>query len=223
MRYLYCLIIILLCHSCVKGFEEDDTQKVEDSIQEETGELTQLMNLLTNGNCEKWVWYPSVSSKGGDYLSGWYLKDNEGSVFCENEIVFEGEYSAKLSSPKPGITAFISQKVEVSPGHRIRIVFHYRMDYTNGTGARMYCYFRENGTSNIPNNELYTFYDEATLNIVRGGGYDIEGFSDTAGEWQKFDYIIQMPAKVHYFVFEIHAYAGTDLYIDDCYVIDTDM
>lgn len=222
MRYLYCFIIVLLYQSCVK--EIGNEAQTENVNQEESEELTQLMNLLINGNCEKWVWFPSSNIKdGGDYLSGWYLKDNKGSVFCESDIIYEGQHSAKLSSPQSGVTAFISQKVEVPPGHRIRIVFHYRMDYIEGTGARMYCYFRENGTSNIANDILYTFYDEATLDIIRGGGYDIDEFSDTKGEWRKFDYTIQVPAIAHYFVFEIHAYVGTNLYVDDCYVIDVDM
>ena len=157
------------------------------------------------------------------YLLGWSLKNNKGSVSCERKVVYEGESSAKLSSPESGITAFISQKVGVSPGHHIRIAFHYRMDYAKGTGARMYCYFRENGSSNISNDVLYTFYDEPTLNVIRGGGYDIDMFSDTKGEWEMFDYTIQVPAIAHYFVFEIHAYVGTDFYVDDCYVIDVDM
>ena len=90
MRYLYCFIVILLCYSCVKTIDDDTL--IEDEVpQEELGELTQLMNLLTNGNCEEWAYFPFFSDKGGDYLSGWSLKDNEGSVFCESEVVYEGD------------------------------------------------------------------------------------------------------------------------------------
>mgnify|MGYP002070249383 CR=1 FL=1 len=66
------------------------------------------------------------------------------------------------------------------------------------------------------------FYDKNTLDIIRGGGYGVPGFSDTAGEWKSFDYSIRVPAIANYFVFEIHSYAGTTFYVDDCYVIDLD-
>ena len=43
------------------------------------------------------------------------------------------------------------------------------------------------------------------------------------GEWQLFDYTIEVPAIADYFVFEIHSYAGTKMYVDDCWVVDIDM
>lgn len=211
MTYFYFLLFscILLFSSCVKGLEED----ADEPLLEE--EPTQLMNLLTNGSCEKWA--------ATSYLSGWSMVENKESVFQEDEITYEGLYSAKLCSPQKGITAFISQKVHVAPGHRIRICHHYLMKYLSGNGAKMYCYFRESGSTNISNSTLDTFYDDNTLKIIRGGGYGIAQFSDTAGEWQSFDYTIRVPAIANYFVFEIHSYAGTVFYVDDCYVIDIDI
>ena len=84
----------------------------------------------------------------------------------------------------------------------------------------MYCYFRKSASSNISNDVLRTFYDEDTLDIIRGGGYGIPRFSDTGGEWKLFDYTIRVPAIANTFVFEIHSYAGTTFYVDDFYVID---
>lgn len=179
---------------------------------------TQLMNLLTNGNCEKWE-----SSVSGIYLDGWSMRENRKTVFAESEIVYEGAYSAKLCSPQKGITAFISQKIRVAPGHHIRLVHHYLMNRESGNGAKMYCYFRESSSSNIPDDVLATFYDDDTLGIIRGGGYGISGFSETNGEWKSFDYTIRVPAIANYFVFEIHSYAGTTFYVDDCYVLDLDL
>ena len=219
MRFLLLLALILSCQSCIKNTEDD---KDINSGQGGNSELTQVMNLLSNGTCDKWISFP-LGDKQGEYMSGWSLKDNHGSVFCEKEIVYEGKYAAKLSSPQSGITAFISQKVPVSPGHHIRIAFHYRMDYAEGNGARMYCYIGESGSSTISNSVLHTFYDDATMGIIRGGGYGTDGFSDTEGRWQMFDHVFQIPAIARYFTFEIHAYAGTDFYVDDCYIIDTNM
>ena len=87
----------------------------------------------------------------------------------------------------------------------------------------MYCYIGESGSSTISNSVLHTFYDDATMGIIRGGGYGTDGFSDTEGRWQMFDHVFQIPAIARYFTFEIHAYAGTDFYVDDCYIIDTNM
>jgi len=218
MRYFSFILLSCLTFiysSCVKGIEEDTD---EQPIPEEP---TQLINLLSNGNCEKWV-----NHLGGkeEYLDGWSMRTHQGSVFAEHKFVYEGTASAKLCSPQKGITAFVSQSVCVTPGHRIRIVHHYLMKKESGNGARMYCYFRQGGAStNISNSVLETFYDENTLGIIRGGGYGISGFSDTAGEWESFDYTIRVPAIANYFVFEIHSYAGTTFYVDDCYVMDLDI
>lgn len=211
--FLFFCCLALVCMSCVKEIDEDvDKRPVPD-------EPTPIRNLLANGNCEEWgnwLWNRE------EYLDGWSLRAHQGSVFEERRIVYEGTASAKLCSPRTGITAFISQKVSVTPGHRIRIVHHYLMDGQSGNGARMYCYFRQNASSNISNSVLATFYDENTLNIIRGGGYGNPNFSDTEGEWKSFDYTIRVPAIANYFVFEIHSYAGTAFYVDDCYVIDLD-
>lgn len=209
------LSCFLFLNSCAKELEE----KTNELPSQE--ELTQLMNLLTNGNCEKWAYFKMNTS--ADYLSGWAMKENNGTVFRESNVICEGRYSAKLCSPQKGVTAFISQTIKVAPGHRIRICHNYLMEQLSGNGAKMYCYFRESRSSNIPNNTLTTFYDDSTLNIIRGGGYGIAKFSDTNGKWENFDYIIRVPAIANYFVFEIHSYAGTVFYVDDCYVVDIDM
>ncbi len=229
---LFLIIIFFFC-SCVNqiGVEEPESpEQTEESEQPEQPEQTeepkedpvQVMNMLKNGNCEEW---DSASSTGAErhYLEGWSKRENKGTVFQESNIVYEGEYSAKLSSYQKGITSFISQKVDIKSRHRLRLFFRYRMDYTEGTGARMYCYFRENGSDNISNDVLRTYYDDATYYIIRGGGYGLTKFPDTADEWKTFDYTITAPAIANYLVFEIRSYAGSTLYVDDCYVVDLDM
>jgi len=207
--------ILLLFVSCSNNIEDD----LIDSFPKE--EPTQIMNLLDNGDCEKWNSF-SIKSDG-DYLYGWSLKNHSGTVYKEASKVYKGKYSAKLLSPKTGITAFISQQINVSPGHRIRIFFRYAIDYVSGNGARTYCYFCEGRNNKISNNKLSSFYDPMTLSIIRGGGYGLPKLPSETKEWQTFDYIIQVPAIANNFIFEIRSYAGTTLYVDDCYVIDLDM
>ena len=196
-----------------------------DKSKEETGELppskkpVHLMNLLENGDCEKWY-----AGMDGDYLYGWSAKETQRTLFQESKIVCEGDFSAKLHSYQAGITAFISQKINVAPGHHIRIYFHFFLTSFSGTAPRMYCYFRESASGNRISNEILgEIYDENTLGIIRGGGYGLKHFPTCEGEWQVFDYTIQVPAIARYFVFEIHSYVGTTLYVDDCYVVDIDM
>lgn len=183
-------------------------------------ELTPVMNLLENGNCEEWY----DAGGGYYYLYGWSMREHYGSVTKESDNVYEGEYSVRMSSPKKGLIAKVSQKVEVVPGHDIRIRFYYYVEEPcTGTEPRMYCYFRDSSSDNISNDALADFYDEATLGIIRGGGYGLSSFPLNYNEWQLFDYIIQVPARARHFVFEIHSYAGTTMYVDDCWVVDVDM
>lgn len=205
-----CVFLLLSC-STGEEYEKNDVQE----------EPTQVMNLLTNGNCERWT--SSMFTGNSSYLDGWSMKENHSSLFKESEVVYEGKYAAKLCTPKSGITAFISQKVSVSPGHRLRIFFRYYLEHGSGNNARTYCYFRENSNSNISVDKLDTFYDDKTLNIIRGGGYGLSRFPSETGVWKTFDYVITTPAIAYYFVFEIRSYFGTTIYVDDCYVIDLDM
>lgn len=160
---LFLLVFCLFMVSC----EQDK------GCPEEESELVPIMNLLKNGACEEWIGRNLAVGKK-DYLSGWSLKEHYGSISQETKIVYEGTSSVRMSSPKTGITASISQKVKVSPGHTLRIRFHYYIEEAcTGTKPRMYCYFRENGSSNIPNDVLATFYDDATWGVIRGGGYGL--------------------------------------------------
>lgn len=209
---IICIYIFLLA-AC--GTEKLDSF----SPDKEQEEPPQVLNLLTNGRCEKW----NSFSGGNHYLDGWSAKDNHNFLFKESKIVYEGKYAAKLCTSQSGITAFISQKVNVSPGHRLRLFFRYFLEHVSGNGARTYCYFREGSNSNISPDVLETFYDAKTLNIIRGGGYGLPRFPPEIGVWKTFDYTITTPAIANYFVFEIRSYFGTTVYIDDCYVIDLDM
>lgn len=218
MERCWCLFLLLFCLFMVSCEQDNGCPEEEPEL-----ELSPIMNLLKNGACEEWTGRNLMMGEK-NYLSGWSLEEHYGSISQENEIVYEGVSSARMSSPKPGITASISQKVVVSPGHTIRIRFHYYIEEScTGTKPRMYCYFREGGSDNIPNDVLSTFYDDATWGIIRGGGYGLSSFPLEYGEWQLFDYTIQVPAIAHSFVFEIHSYAGTTMYVDDCWVVDLDM
>lgn len=217
MQYFYLCVLYfcILFVSCTNDLEEEKDAVPADSDIRDIPD--RIMNLLENGDCEKWYNWES------EYLSGWSLRDNHGSVQEECNIVYEGECSAKLSSPKSGITASVSQCVSVSPGHHIRIYFHYYIKNCSGTKPRMYCYFREDSSKNIRNDILSTLYDSNTMMIIRGGGYGEPNFPLNLGEWNLFDYVIQVPAIANCFVFEVHSYIGTTMYIDDCYVVDLDM
>lgn len=217
--YPFYLLLFLLFASCVR--EVGDAADEEEPEKEMPETPVPLTNLLLNGNCEKWS--SLFAMYKGDYLEYWSLEEHKGTVFRESEIVYEGNHSAKLCSHTPGITAFIKQTVDVVPTHRIRIFFRYRMEQTSGNGAKMHCYLKKSRSKNIPNDILSTYYDDATWQIIRGGGEGISRFSDTEGEWKTFDYVITVPAIAHCFVFEIHSYAGSVFYVDDCYVVDLDI
>ena len=217
MRCLYLNLLLIVCLLFASCKEGNDSPSDLDKLEEL--ELKPIMNLLTNGNCEEWTTLPM----GNTYLSGWSLR-NKDCIIKERDVVYEGSYAVCMLSPAKGITAALSQKVKVTSGHLLRLRFHYYIEpECTGTKPRMYCYFREGGTNNIPNDVLASFYDDATWGVIRGGGYGLSSFPLEYGEWQLFDYTIEVPAIADYFVFEIHSYAGTKIYVDDCWVVDIDM
>lgn len=208
---LYLFALCFLLAAC----ERDDRQT---SMKLE---LTPIMNLLENGSCESWS-DDFVSEN--NYLIGWSLREHYGSIIREGNRVYEGKYAVRMSSLRVGLTASISQKIRVMAGRNLRIRFHYYIEEPcTGTKPRMYCYFRDGNLQNISNEVLSTFYDEATWGIIRGGGYGLSYFPLEYNDWKLFDYVIQVPTIADYFVFEIHTYAGTIMYVDDCWVVDLDM
>lgn len=211
MKTLLHLIIYLILFSCTTTVIEEESSYLP---PKENGDLTQEQNLLINGNCEDWNSF--ISPNGA--LIHWFNPGNK-NIGKDNNTIYEGRYSARLSAYK-GETAILNQRVEVIPGHRLRICHHYYIEKGKKNGARMYCYFRTTPTNNIPNNELNEIYDKQTLQIIRGGGYGLSYFPLETGQWKTFDYIITIPPTARYFVFEIHSYYETTIYIDDCYVID---
>ena len=207
---LYILAFCLLFVSCEQSEHSSDRF-----------EWTSVINLLENGNCENWT---NGLTGLYHYLEGWSLRDHHGSIFQEYDKVYEGMYAVRMSSPQTGITASVSQKIKVLSGHNLRIRFHYYIEKTcTGTKPRMHCYFSEEGAGTISDDVLSTFFDEGTWGIIRGGGYGLSYFPLNYGEWELFDYTIQVPAIADYFVFEIHSYAGTTMYVDDCWVVDIGM
>ena len=87
----------------------------------------------------------------------------------------------------------------------------------------MYCYFQTTLNRNIPNDILKNYFDAKTIQIIRGGGYGMTSFPIETNQWKTFDYSITVPPTAHYFVFEIHSYYGTTIYIDNCFVVDEDV
>lgn len=197
--------------SCVSGIsaldEEDDFQEQNDSQDEASEELVSENNLLKNGGFERWM---------SGVPNGFFY--NNYSVKKESKIVYEGRHSAKMV-PREGTTAKLYQRIKVTPNQRIRICFHYYIEEGKSNGARVYSYFRTTSSENISNATLKDIYDKETMKIIRGGGYGKSYFPLEIGKWQTFDYVITTPSIANYFVFEIHSYYGTTIYIDDCYVV----
>ncbi len=170
-------------------------------------------NLLENSSFEEIVFMED------NIFKGWSCHNNN-NVVRSHDFAYEGKYSAKMSSKETGNTAIVSQVVEVVPNSVIRIRHHYYIKQWKEKGARMYCYFRERHaeSSNLSNDYLKDFYDTKTLRIIRGGGYDLTYFPHSLNQWLLFDETITVPPIANYFVFEIHSFYGTTLYVDDCFV-----
>lgn len=170
-------------------------------------------NLLKNPSFE------NVSLMTDNIFNGW-LCHNNNNVLRSHDFVYEGKYSAKMSSRETGSTAIVNQVVPVIPNSKIRIRHHYYITQWKDKGARMYCYFRERSaeSSTLSNDYLKEFYDTKTLRIIRGGGYDLTYLPHEQNQWLLFDETITVPPDANYFVFEIHSFYGTTIYVDDCYV-----
>ena len=176
-------------------------------------------NLLLNGGLEQWVDPQMVDPY--DIPEHWFHHNNL-NVRKNNNIVFEGIYSAKMESLETGSTARVDQRVPVTPGSKIRIRFSYYIEQWKSRGARTYCYFRT-GTaeaSNIPAVDLKEFFGQEAYYIIRGGGYGLTYLPHDLNVWQTFDETIEVPPTANYFVFGVNSYHGTTIYVDDCYVID---
>ena len=212
-----CCFLLVACSSDIDGLEEEERFPEEEIVEEIEEELDSGDNLLQNGDCESW-WTMFTPY---DFLNQWFCHNNY-NVKQESKIVYEGKFSARMSAYK-GETAIVNQRIEVTPNHRLRIRFHYYIEEWKNNGARMYCYFRTTSTQNISNTVLNEIYDKKTIKIIRGGGYGASFFPSELGVWQTFDYTITTPSIANYFVFEIHSYHETTIYIDDCCVVDMDM
>lgn len=175
--------------------------------------LNAQTNLLENNSFEK------ILVLQDNIFIGWLCHNNL-NVVRSRDYSYDGYYSAKMSSKEIGSTAIVNQVVEVVPNSRIRIRHHYYVTQWKDKGARMYCYFRERNaeSSNLSNDYLSQFYDVNTLRIIRGGGYGLTYFPHELNQWLLFDEVITVPPNAHYFVFEIHSFCGTTIYVDDCYV-----
>lgn len=173
-------------------------------------------NLLKNGGLE--IWSMMIPY---DIPSSWQCHNNN-NVQKNYTTVYEGRVSARMQSIKKGSTATVSQKVKVTPNHKIRIRFHFYVEQWKDKGARTYCYFRTQSTevSNISADVLKAFYDKNTYYIIRGGGYGLTFLPHEMNSWLTFDETIVVPPTANYFVFGVNSYYGTTIYIDDCRVID---
>lgn len=170
-------------------------------------------NLLENYSFEKiFFMQPNI-------FPGW-LHHNNDNVVRSKDFAYDQTYSAKMSALEKGKTAIVNQVVDVTPNSKIRIRHHYYITQWKDKGARMYCYFRERHaeSSTLSNEYLNSFYDTNTLRIIRGGGYGLTYFPHELNTWLTFDEVITVPPDAHNFVFEIHSFYGTTMYVDYCYV-----
>lgn len=203
-----------------KGDDDSDTKENVDGNKENDGgnsdEDRNEYNLLTNGDLETWVtfWTP-------ERPKGWSLPSNE-YVKRNSAVVYSGSFSAKMQSLKSGETARLEQKIEVKPGNRIRIRFHFFIEQWKAKGARTYCYFRTNAAEkyNIPTGDLKEFYGEDAYRVIRGGGYGLTYFPSNTNIWQAFDETVDVPPTATWFVFGINSYYGITIFIDDCWILD---
>lgn len=219
--YFFPLVAFLLL-GCDSPLMEDG-EKVYDGVQQYTGRVfldrpNDADNLLKNGSLEHWTF-----SMTYDILDGWYYHNNY-NMREEGHIVDHGKKSARLSSREKGATAIIDQCVSLNSSTKIRIRFRYYVEKWKDKGARLYCYFRtaETEAYTISNDELKDFYDKETLKIIRGGGYGMSYLPATEGEWQTFDYVVDVPPKATHFVFDVRSYFGTTIIVDDCFVTMAD-
>lgn len=175
----------------------------------------ETMNLLINGDLEKWQTFLY------DIIDGWSCHNNY-NIRRDHKTVYKGRFSAKMQSRESGSTATIDQSVPVEPGGKIRILFHYYVEQWKAKGARTYCYFRTRSaeSSTISTDELKAFYNKDTYYIIRGGGYGLTYFPHDLNVWHVFDETIEVPPTATYFDFGVNSYYGTTIYVDDCWVID---
>lgn len=223
-----CLFLILAMHT---GCNYDEHYEILDEIEgdaavslnnnSENGNQRRVenneQNLLTNGGLENWTHYPSVDT----WPTGWSPPHN-GYVEQDRTIVYEGGSSARMQSQETGNTARLEQLIQVYPHEMIRIRFHFYVEQWKSKGARTYCYFRTRAAeaSNIPTDELESFYDKKTYYIIRGGGYGLTYFPHDLKVWQTFDETIEVPPTANYFAFGVNSYYGTTIYVDDFWIID---
>ena len=170
-------------------------------------------NLLKNASFENWNFW-------NEWFDDWLLPETPNYVSQSKDYVFEGKYSAKMSSEETGKTAKVRQRIAVTPNSKIRLKHHYYITKWKEKGARMYCYFlqREAQSSAFSSDYLKQFYDDKTLRIIRGGGYGLTYFPHDTNEWLTFDETIIVPPDANYFIFEIHSFNGTTIYVDNCSV-----
>ena len=228
-RFSSCLIVFFSLSVLLSCDKEDDGIMVggnDDSFEpfitytdenHQSSNIHEDQNLLQNGGLEKWSWiaYPYDVPERWSYYTDGNIKKNR-------EVVYEGQYSAKMQSIEKGNTARIEQKIEVSPGHQLRIRFHYYVEQWKSKGARTYCYFRTESAEKytISADDLQAFYGKATYYIIRGGGYNQTYLPHDLKTWLTFDETIEVPPSAQYFLFGVNSYYGTTIYVDDCWVID---
>lgn len=174
-------------------------------------------NLLLNNSVEEW------DVEICEHPMLWLLPHGYCNKVTRNQnIVFNGRYSAKMKALESGVTARVSQLVRISPGSKIRIRFKYYVEEWKTNGARTYCYFRTGAaiSTSISMTELRSFYSSDDYYIFRGGGRGIKFLPHILGRWQTFDEVLDVPPNANYFEFGINSYLGTVLYVDDCYVVE---
>lgn len=222
MKRHFCIFLTIIIFLVIGCTADDDAisseQHTIDSIDSTpNGGSIAGNNLLLNNGVEVWNTLDCVFPK--------YWLPPEGDCYRvtrNQDVVFDGQFSAKMKAINTGTTARIHQLVEITPGCKIRIRFNYYIEQWNTNGARTYCYFRtgpaENTSMSIA--DLRSIYSDAEYYIFRGGGYGKAYLPHTLNTWLVFDETITVPQNANYFEFGINSYHGTTIYVDNCYVIE---
>ena len=208
------LFITIICVSIIVGCNREEIVTTpEQTITMNDNDRSYGPNFLTNGGLEEWIRPLTI------YPRGWWISD-ENDVFQDWNIIYEGNYSAKMKSKREGHTARLEQDFPVIAGTKIRIRFMFYVKQWNTNGARTYCYFRTSAAqdSTIAISELRQFYTNDEYYIIRGGGYGKSYLPHTLNKWLVFDETIMVPPRAKYFEFGINSYYDNTIYVDDCYI-----
>lgn len=148
-------------------------------------------NLVLNGDMEAWDDDTSPTS--------WTKAEN---ITKESTIVHGGTYSAK----HVGGTKDLSQTITINPNTEYTISIWYYVESGDDTDARIWSYWRTDGT---------TLDDNAAELRGPDGSY-----FTSAASWQQYEVTLTSPAAANELYFEVRTYGSAIVYWDDMSVTE---